>query len=353
MRFIHISDVHLGVTPDAGKAWSKKRSQDIWDSFAEVVLEAGRYQADFLLISGDLFHKQPLKRELREVNYLFTQIPQVKVVLLAGNHDYIQPKSYYVDFPWAENVYFFEKEEISAFDFPVENVTIYGASYWHREIKERLYDELVVADSKRINILLAHGGDEAHIPFLAKQVLQQGIDYIAAGHIHKGGYLVEGKAVMAGSLEPTDCNDTGSHGYWKGELIKDRPACVEFCPICKCEYQHVQIAVTPELTQYGLEALIKEKVATGKAYWFYRIFLEGYIEPDTVFDLNRIQELGQIVDVTANLFPNYDYDKMMEEQPDALLSRYILRMQKLPQDEISKKALEYGVNALLGHNICR
>ena len=24
------------------------------------------------------------------------------------------------------------------------------------------------------------------------------------------------KAVMAGSLEPTDCNDTGPHGYWMG-----------------------------------------------------------------------------------------------------------------------------------------
>ena len=76
MRFIHISDVHLGVIPDVGKAWSKRRSQDVWDSFAEVVLEAGSWKADFLLISGDLFHKQPLKRELREVNYLFTQIPQ-------------------------------------------------------------------------------------------------------------------------------------------------------------------------------------------------------------------------------------------------------------------------------------
>ena len=74
MKFMHIADVHLGVEPDAGKDWSKKRSQDIWETFAETVLEAGRQKVDFLLISGDLFHKQPLKRELREVNYLFEQI---------------------------------------------------------------------------------------------------------------------------------------------------------------------------------------------------------------------------------------------------------------------------------------
>ena len=35
MKFIHVSDVHLGIKPDEGKPWSEKRAQDIWDSFAE------------------------------------------------------------------------------------------------------------------------------------------------------------------------------------------------------------------------------------------------------------------------------------------------------------------------------
>mgnify|MGYP003295929114 CR=1 FL=1 len=97
MKFMHISDVHLGAEPDAGKSWGKKRAQDIWDSFAETIQEAGRQQVEFLLISGDLFHRQPLKKELKEVNYLFGQIPQVKIILMAGNHDHLQPKSYYLD----------------------------------------------------------------------------------------------------------------------------------------------------------------------------------------------------------------------------------------------------------------
>ena len=377
MKFIHISDIHLGVEPDLGKAWSKKRSQDIWDSFAEIVLEAGRLQADFLFISGDLFHRQPLKRELKEVNYLFGQIPKVKVVLMAGNHDYLQPKSYYVDFEWAENVFFFDREEVTFFDFPEKNVTVYGASYWHREIRERLYDELAITDCNRINILLAHGGDERHIPFSAKRILERGIDYIAAGHIHKGGWLVEGKAVMAGSLEPTDCNDTGPHGYWLGEIVKPEKKMTgninmwlgkesasndgvessqvraEFYPICKCEYCHKVIAVTPEMTQYEVDAAMRECLMTGEAHVLYRIFLEGYVEPDTVFDLERMEQMERVVDVSANLFPNYDYDKIIEEQPDSLLARYILQMNRLPQNEVSKKALEYGVNALLGYKICR
>ena len=51
MKFMHISDMHLGVKPDAGKAWSEKRAQDIWDSFAENDRDCGRripgFFADF------------------------------------------------------------------------------------------------------------------------------------------------------------------------------------------------------------------------------------------------------------------------------------------------------------------
>lgn len=356
MKFMHISDVHLGVIPDAGREWSKRRERDIRDSFAEVILEAGRQKVDFLLISGDLFHKQPLKRELKEVNYLFGQIPQVKVILMAGNHDHLQPKSYYLDFSWEENVYFFKGEEISTFDFPRENVTIYGLSYWHQQICERLYDGVHVLDEDRINILLAHGGTERQIPFLPKRILEKGIDYIAAGHIHKAAYLAEESAVMAGSLEPTDCNDTGAHGYWIGEIKKagrEVLRTLKFYPIKKCEYRHEIFTVKADITQYELEQMVKNRVADGEPYMLYRIFLEGYVNPDAALDFSRLEQMQQIVDVTVNLQPDYNYEKMMEEQPDSLLGRYIARMKKQPQDVVTRKALEYGVNALLGHNICR
>ena len=80
MRFIHIADVHLGVTPDVGMPWSEKRGKDIWNSFHMVLEEARRQQADLLLIAGDLFHRQPLKRELKEVAAGFAAIPDTEIV---------------------------------------------------------------------------------------------------------------------------------------------------------------------------------------------------------------------------------------------------------------------------------
>ncbi len=356
MRFMHISDVHLGVVPDEGKAWSEQRAKSIWETFAETVAEAGRQKVDFLLISGDLFHRQPLKRELKEVNYLFSQIPEVKVALIAGNHDHVQPKCYYLNFEWAKNVFFFKEEVVTKIDFAEENVTIYGMSYWHKKLPVRCYDNLGEVNPNRINILLAHGGDDNHIPYSASQVLGQGIDYIAGGHLHTGRQMVENRAIIAGPLEPTESKETGPHGYWLGELIKqagETKSNCHFISIKKCEYCNEIIQTTPEMTMFELENRIRTLTETGEAYKLYRIFLEGYVDADWEPDISRLEELPRVAAVFSAVRPDYDYDKICEEEQDSLLGRYISQMQKLPQDIITKKAMEYGVNALLGHNTCK
>lgn len=352
MKFMHISDVHLGVKPDAGKAWSEKRAQDIWDSFVEMIEIVAEESPDFLLISGDLFHRQPLKRELKEVCGLFARIPQTKVLLMAGNHDYIQQNAFYRSCEWTKNVYFFPREEVTCFDFEGQNVAVYGLSYWHREIRETMYDDIIPQNPNRINILLAHGGDEKHIPFSAEKLVKHGFDYVAAGHIHKGAQLVQGRAVMAGALEPTDCNDTGPHGYWLGTL--DKTKCdVSFYPIRKCEYCHEIITVTPETTEYEVMQRMKALLEERPSYQYFRICLQGYKDPDVIFDLNKLSNLERIVDVTEQLRPDYDYDKLLAEHENSLLGAYIAGMQKKGQNPVAAKALEYGVSALLGHEICR
>lgn len=75
VKWIHIADVHLGASPDAGDVYSKVRPQELWDTFAEVIDICEREQMDLLLIAGDLFHRQPLKKELKEVDYYFPDFP--------------------------------------------------------------------------------------------------------------------------------------------------------------------------------------------------------------------------------------------------------------------------------------
>ena len=91
-------DVHLGVKPDASYPWSEERKQEVWDSFRNIINICNEDNIDLLLISGDFFHKQPLVRELKEANYIFSRLKETKVVIIAGNHDYISPRSNYIKF---------------------------------------------------------------------------------------------------------------------------------------------------------------------------------------------------------------------------------------------------------------
>lgn len=50
-------------------------------------------------------------------------------------------------------------------------------------------------------ILLAHGGDDSHIPIKKENLLGLGYDYIAMGHIHKPQIICPDKIAYAGALE--------------------------------------------------------------------------------------------------------------------------------------------------------
>ncbi|HIY19450.1 MAG TPA: DNA repair exonuclease, partial [Candidatus Blautia avistercoris] len=160
MKFIHIADVHLGANPDLEYPWGADRKREIWNTFRRVIEETKREKADLLLIAGDLFHRQPLKKELKEVNGLFRSIPDTKVVLIAGNHDFIQKNSNYRTFSWASNVTGLWGRELEMAEFPEINTCVYGLSYWSREIREPLYEGIYSGKPAGFQILLAHGGDE-------------------------------------------------------------------------------------------------------------------------------------------------------------------------------------------------
>lgn len=207
-------------------------------------------------------------------------------------------------------------------------------------------------NGKRVNVLLAHGGDERHIPFKAAKIHANGFDYLAAGHIHRGGWLLENRAVMAGSLEPTDCNDTGVHGYWMGELEKGR-ADVHFYPIKKCQYCHEIYEVSPTTTDREVTVWAEGLLQERPSYQYFRLFLKGRRDPETEFSLDHLMGLDRIVDITEELVPDLDYGKLREAHSGSLLAAYIDEMDRRESDAVTKKALEYGVNALLGYEICR
>ena len=347
VKFIHTGDIHWGMSPDSDKPWSRERSRDIRDTFTAITAKAKELRVDCLFIAGDLFHRQPLMRELKEVNYLFSTIPDTRVYLMAGNHDFISRDSFYNTFEWNSNVTFFKNRELTYVKDSKLDVYVYGLSYYDREIKEGLYDKASPIQEEGIHILLAHGGDEKHIPLSAASLAAAGFDYIALGHIHKPQILIRDQAAFSGALEPIDRNDTGDHGYMEGRLINGRIR-TEFVPFACRSYQQLILTLHEETTQISLEEAVKSQIFRRGGRNIYRIILQGMRSPDLLLIPEKLKNLGNITDVIDESWPAYDLSELYKRYSGTLIGDYIgYFLSKGELDTVEKKALYYGLQALL------
>jgi len=93
MRFIHISDTHLGASGFSRKlspSGYNQREEDICNSFQVAVDQIISLKPDYVLHSGDLFHS--VRPTNRIINFAIRQILrivnlQIPMVIISGNHD--------------------------------------------------------------------------------------------------------------------------------------------------------------------------------------------------------------------------------------------------------------------------
>ncbi|HEY7534366.1 MAG TPA: exonuclease subunit SbcD, partial [Thermodesulfobacteriota bacterium] len=95
IKFIHLSDIHIGIethgklNPTTGR---NTRLEDVLHSLESVFETAIRESVDLVLIAGDVFHREnPHPTEETEFAKLISKLVSVgraKVVIALGNHDY-------------------------------------------------------------------------------------------------------------------------------------------------------------------------------------------------------------------------------------------------------------------------
>ena len=353
MRFIHLADVHLGAVPDRGFAWSARREEEIWETFRRVIAVIRNDPVDLLFIAGDLFHRQPLAAALREVAELFAGIPDTRVYVMAGNHDYLKKDSAYLKTAWPENVCFFTSQEPQRVEDPELPVYVYGLSYESSQISEDIYQGLMPwtdnEEEEAFHILLAHGGDADHVPLNVRSLAAAGFDYIALGHIHRPQILITDRAAYSGALEPIDRNDTGAHGYMLGWTQNGRLR-VKFVPFAERNYEIISLNVSLEDTQTSLEEKLREQIHQLGAGNLYIIRLQGERAPDLVLLTDRMKRLGNILDIQDQTRPHYELDELLRCYRGTIIGDYILSFNSLENDRrspVEEQALYYGLQALL------
>ncbi|GMQ62427.1 metallophosphoesterase family protein [Vallitalea maricola] len=361
IKFIHTGDVHIGMefkSASFSSEFARKRRNEIKETFMNIVSRAGEIQADLLLISGDLFEDEYITiGELKEINNSFSKISSTKIIMIAGNHDpIINDKSYYNLIDWSHNVYIMNTytEKIT---FEELNVDIYGLSWNKKEIKDNLFNDIEVENSDRINILLAHGDiyqKSNYLPIDKDNLKSKNFDYVALGHIHKHNFI-QPDIAYCGSPEPLDFGETGVHGIIEGSISKDKID-VDFLPFSKRQFVGVDVTVEDDMTIEDIIENIRIIVSDYDFKNLYRFNLKGIRDKDILFDTQYIKErveeyviYAEIIDTTT---PDYDLDKLRQENENNVIGKYIEYMERQNiQDEISKLALYEGIEALLSEKV--
>lgn len=338
MKFIHIADVHWGARPERNKPFGRLRENEIKETFQRVIEYANHKQIDVLLIAGDFFDKPPKEQELKEVDYLLSKLITTRTVIIAGNHDHISKQDALSQYRWKSDVYFLDGKIRDHVRFEDLETTVYGFSYWTNQIRKPLYDYMKPEDTTDFSILLAHGGDESHIPIQRDLLKWSGFDYIALGHIHKPEIIFEDLMAYAGSLEPLNHTETGNHGFIEGEISEEKQQ-IRFVPFAKRMYMQVEILISEDMS----ESEIIDRVETELSYRgrdnIYELCLIGRIDPQITVDFQSLRNRYLIYDVVYETKSRWDYDQLSEEN-DFIIKKVAEILKEEPQ------ALTYAMEAL-------
>jgi DNA repair protein SbcD/Mre11 len=229
IKFLHLSDVHLGCR----RYNLEERTKDFFRSWYDVVTRhAIPNGVDFVLVAGDFFDRRNIDPQTMNHAMIGLQLLKeagIPVVAIEGNHDRrdaVSPYSWMRSFSQAGYMILLEpsrteespiemlpwsEEERAGSYVDIKGARIFG-SHWYgttANVAMSILSDAVrrARDERQFNILLLHTDVEGQlsrpIPALSVEKLKElraHVDYVALGHTHKR-FEVEGWAFNPGSLE--------------------------------------------------------------------------------------------------------------------------------------------------------
>jgi exonuclease SbcD len=231
MNFIHASDFHLGYA----QYGLIERFKDYARSFRSVIHYAIDHKAEFILISGDLFHKRNINAPTYEQAYkvlseLKAKSPSTQVYAIEGNHDlaFHQDGKSWLEILNSQGllrlIRLKEANGVKLMGDYVEldSVRIFGVRYLGSntvstipQIAEEI-KKINAANGEKYTILMMHFGmagqmrQEApgEIHYNSLLPLKDAVNYLALGHYHMQ-YDLDGWIFNPGSVEMISMNEYG------------------------------------------------------------------------------------------------------------------------------------------------
>lgn len=345
LKIIHCADVHFdsamsGVDPKKVNI----RREEMRKTFKKITAMAEN--ADILLIAGDLFDGQNVSAStLAFLKDEFSKIPDTKVYIIAGNHDYMGADCAYKTFDFGENVHIFptEMECVEGTEFD-----IYGMSFKTANDSREMLSGFKVKNPDKINICLMHAnlGGTDYNPIKISDIESSRLDYLALGHIHKATEIRQAGATFyayCGCPEGRGKDETGKKGVYAIELIKGSVVSADFVPVCERMYFDEEIDITDATSYDEILEKINEKYC-GEQH-IYRFTLTG--KTNMAIDTEVIEERieGFSVTVRDKTTPAVDIEKLSGEfSLKGLFAKFALEEKSQMSEEDFTQALKAGLN---------
>ncbi len=308
LKIVHCADMHLDSSfvrfglRDSGAA---VRAAEIRAAFARIVDLARVEDTDILLIAGDFFEHDCVKKPTIRfvIDQIEKKIPDVPVFIAPGNHDPKTRASYYSTTDWPENVTIFGPEWQTV-EIPGKNAFVHGWGHDRPHVKERRLAELRIPASDAVHVVLIHGADDTnafgpseYLPFNRDECLASGADYVAVGHIHRFGVVAErpdGEGWLAaypGSPESLDFGQKSDHGVIAGTVGKDGND-LRLLQVGHREHFSLEVDVTrADTEEQVVERITGVAPEADRQKHLYRLTLTGEIDPALELDAEALESV--------------------------------------------------------------
>lgn len=354
MKIIHTSDLHLDspLTSRLSAAEARLRSRELVSSFRRIIDYGMRERAAAIIIAGDLFDNDKVKRStLDSIVGLIESAKPIYFFYLPGNHEKDRLRESGISLP--ENLKLFSEDWTY---FRLGEIIIAGRS----EISDGAFDTLEL-NGESVNLVVMHGAvaerTSAPDKIGMKDAAALPIDYLALGHYHSyAEHKISDRctAVYSGTPEGRGFDEVGEKGFVvidiNGGVVEHR-----FIKGCERTLHAVKVPLDGAARDIEIEGRIAHEVFGISKNDLVRIVLTGEREPMLHFDADALAQrfknsffYFEIKDESRLRICADDYknDKSFKGE----FIRMVLAAEGLSEKE-RLSIIECGIRALAGEEI--
>jgi DNA repair exonuclease SbcCD nuclease subunit len=309
-RFIHCADLHLGsrfagIRSRDGEL-AERMTESTFSSFSGITDLARSENADFMVISGDIFDKETITPRTR---FRFAEILgrlDIPCFIAWGNHDHTT--SWEEGVPLPANVREFGGEP-ERFMLELRNggaVEISGISFTSKNTSEDLAAKLEggkdVFTVGCVHCDVDSGDASAYAPARLVDMIDKDIDYWALGHIHRRAVLHERPYVVyPGNTQGRNIKESGEKGAYVVTVASDTVEELRFVPTQKIVWEKIEA----DITGHSLGSFIDSVSSKIKKDSVVRIAVKGRgaldnmirSEPDDILKAIQSRSAGTVADL--------------------------------------------------------